>query len=152
MSKTPTKEMIEAAQEAYATFGQVGHLRAQPPAESVVAAMLSAALQSAADTPPDIDQVATRIASKYLTLDISCERLYHDVVEALTAERAGASRKAAADIPTPTGHPIEFRISITGSDGCQTVLSHWPEGYALERHGEIVWREEIKPEPREDRL
>lgn len=51
MSKTPTKEMIEAAQEAYATFGQVGHLRAQPPAESVVAAMLSAALQSAAEAP-----------------------------------------------------------------------------------------------------
>jgi hypothetical protein len=51
MSKTPTDEMVAAAQEAYATFGQVGHLRAQPPAANVVAAMLSAALQSAAETP-----------------------------------------------------------------------------------------------------
>lgn len=37
----------------------------------------------------------------------------------------------------------EFKISVTGIDGCETVLSHWPEGYALERHGEIVWRERI---------
>lgn len=36
---------------------------------------------------------------------------------------------------------IEYRFSLTGNDGCAIVLSHWPEGYTLERHGEIVWRE-----------
>ena len=39
----------------------------------------------------------------------------------------------------------EFTISFTGTDGCATVLSHWPEGYALQRHGEIVWRENTPP-------
>lgn len=46
------------------------------------------------DIPADIDQAATRIASKYLTLDISCERLYHDVVWALIAERSKARNAA----------------------------------------------------------
>lgn len=46
------------------------------------------------DIPTDIDQAATRIASKYLTLDISRERLYHDVVVALLAERLKAANAA----------------------------------------------------------
>jgi hypothetical protein len=41
----------------------------------------------------------------------------------------------------PVPRKIEFRLSVTGHDGCEIVLLHWPEGYALQRHGEIVWRE-----------
>lgn len=74
MSKTPTTEMIEAAQEAYATFGQVGHLRALPPAESVVAAMLSAALQSAAEAPAPSSHVAGETATFFVIEWIAAPR------------------------------------------------------------------------------
>jgi hypothetical protein len=39
------------------------------------------------DIPEDIEQTATRFAGKYLAHDISCERLYRDVVDLLVAER-----------------------------------------------------------------
>ncbi|MCA0032698.1 hypothetical protein [Mesorhizobium sp. B263B2A] len=38
-------------------------------------------------TPADIEQIATRFAGEYLAHDISCERLYKDVVALLVAER-----------------------------------------------------------------
>ena len=37
--------------------------------------------------PPDIEQTATRFAGEYLAHDISCDRLYRDVVRLLLAER-----------------------------------------------------------------
>lgn len=40
------------------------------------------------EIPPDIDQIATRIAGNYLDAPISCAKLYREVVAALMAERA----------------------------------------------------------------
>lgn len=42
-----TERQIEAAREAYATFGQTGDLRAMPPSVECVRAMLEAAIRSA---------------------------------------------------------------------------------------------------------
>lgn len=47
------------------------------------------------EVPPDIEQIATRFAGKYLAHDISCERLYRDVVALLVAERERYDREIA---------------------------------------------------------
>lgn len=53
------------------------------------------------------------------------------------------SSSAALAKDAPRG--IQFSFKLIGSDGCDIRLEHWPEGYALERHGEYVWREELRP-------
>lgn len=60
-----------------------------------------------------------------------------------SGQRAVVRRHALVAGATKTAAAIDFRISVTGSDGCEIVFSHWPEGYALERHGKIVWREDL---------
>lgn len=46
--------------------------------------------------PDDIKQAATRIADRYLSFDISCQRLYDDVSAALLAEREAATVRERA--------------------------------------------------------
>jgi hypothetical protein len=46
------------------------------------------------EVPEDIREKATRFAGEYLAHDVSCERLYRDVVALLMAERERAARIA----------------------------------------------------------
>lgn len=64
--------------------------------------------------------------------------------DAANAESGATAISAILD-GAPIPRKIEFRLSVTGHDGCEIVLLHWPEGYALQRHGEIVWREWVVP-------
>lgn len=131
MSKTPTKEMVEAAQEAYATFGQVGHLRAQPPAANVVAAMLSAALQSAAETPAP--QPNLRAYPQELTDDL------RDILSMMmwnTGPIAHALRDGGQDIKRKAEEE-------------QAEVMHWLIGLALEHGSE--WRAKASDRIREIR-
>jgi hypothetical protein len=43
------------------------------------------------NVPQDIDQVATRIAGEFLAYDVSCNRIYRLVTEALLADRERAA-------------------------------------------------------------
>lgn len=76
-------------------------------------------------------------------------KLFEEVKEFAEALERGEAFPASGEEASPsnqeseTAPKIDFRISVTGPDGCQIALSHWPEGYALERHGKIVWREDL---------
>jgi len=79
---------------------------------------------------------------------IALRHIAEKLIALVRDETVAANTQQAA--PVSAERKIEFRLSVTGHDGCQVVLSHWPEGYSLERHGEIVWREPINSSEVED--
>jgi len=68
--------------------------------------------------PADIDQIATRIASRFLGENVSCEAIYRDVSEAILAERSAqeaalreASREAVLNFKSKLR--IAFRRALS---------------------------------------
>jgi hypothetical protein len=55
------------------------------------------------EVPEDIREKATRFAGEYLAHDVSCERLYRDVVALLIAERERCAT-IAEGLDRPAGH------------------------------------------------
>lgn len=129
-----SKEMIEAAKEAYSSHGQTGQLRAIPPSDECMRSVLTAALRHAEPCEP----VAWRYrykGGKWVVqknkphwykvgmTDVEIEPLYSSPTPALGAdveeadfipcvivnEDAGISELVIADVPTVTGQEVIVR-------------------------------------------
>ena len=73
------------------------------------------------NVPKDVKHAAEKIAGEYLRFDISCQRLYADIVQALMAERARCARIATEWHPDDVRPQDLYSWSMTANEIARAI-------------------------------